>query len=132
MTALITVSFHQIMQQDAKGEMADVNEVDDAESNTTFDMLSDLVSRAKQLQAELEAFQSHLKKTRREGTVEIAHFRSTVFSEANALERLSRQPASENTTHIARSSNLPFLEKVWMQAKTSKQLVALHKVRGNL
>ena len=98
-----------------------------AELDTTVDILSDLVSRAKLLQAELETFQSHQKKTRREGTVEIAHFRSTVLSEVGALERLSKQPTSENTTHIARSSNLPFLERVWDQAKQSQELTALHK-----
>ncbi|EME47834.1 hypothetical protein DOTSEDRAFT_42157 [Dothistroma septosporum NZE10] len=103
------------------------NGVQDDGTKTTSDILSDLVSRAKALQVELERLQLHLKETRREGTVEIAHFRSTVQSEASSLERLSRKPESANTAHVARSSNLPFLEEVWIQAKRSRSLVALHK-----
>ena len=43
------------------------------------------------------------------------------------LERLSQKPEGESTNHVARSSNLPFLETVWNIAKNSNDLQALLK-----
>lgn len=90
-------------------------------------VLQDLIQRAKQLLAELEAFRAHLKGIREEQSVEIAHFRGTVQSELGMLERLSLKPENDAAKHIARSSNLPFLEAVWNSAKRSNKLVALQK-----
>jgi hypothetical protein len=57
----------------------------------------------------------------------MAHYRSTTQSELAMLERLSAKPENESTAHVARSSNLPFLETVWSTTKKSKDVVALLK-----
>lgn len=90
-------------------------------------VIEDLLSRAKALLGELEVLRNRLRELRAEGSVEVAHFRSVICSEAAMLERLSAQPSSKASAHIARSSNLPFLENVWANAKKSKGLVALQK-----
>ena len=89
--------------------------------------IDNLITRAKDLQAELETFRSHLRTLRQETSVELSHFRGTVKSELQMLERLSQKPDDEAAKHIARSSNLPFLETVWGTAKKSDQVVALQK-----
>lgn len=89
--------------------------------------IDDLISRAKLILSELEKFRNRLRTLRLEGTVEIAHFRSTVQSELGMLERLLSKPETESTAHVARSSNLPFLETVWSTTKKSKDVVALLK-----
>jgi hypothetical protein len=91
------------------------------------DILLDLTSRAQVLLSELETFKEHLRSVRLEAMIEMAHFRGTVQSELNMLERLSRNPDSSSANHIVRSSNLPFLETVWSNAKSSKDLTALQK-----
>jgi len=105
----------------------EADSVDDDSESTAAPILDDLISRAKALLSELEAFRHRLRSLRQEGNVELGHFRGTVQSELNMLERLSNKPESESTHHIARSSNLPFLETVWNAAKGSKDVAALQK-----
>ena len=90
-------------------------------------VIDDLTTRAKTILSELESYRNRLRELRLEGTVEMAHYRSTTQSELAMLERLSTRPENESTAHVARSSNLPFLETVWSTAKKSKDLVALSK-----
>jgi hypothetical protein len=89
-----------------------------------------LVERAKAILAELESLREHLRSIRQERYVEVAHFRGAVQSELAMLQRLlsnSEDQPTKSTSHIAKSSNLPFLETVWGMAKKSQGLVALHK-----
>ena len=95
-----------------------------ADSST---LINDLILRGKILLSELQTFRDRVRTLRHECTVEIANFRGTVESEIASLERLSLKPEGESTLHVARSSNLPFLEQVWNVAKTSKHLLALQK-----
>ncbi|KAK6432858.1 hypothetical protein LTR95_010970 [Oleoguttula sp. CCFEE 5521] len=97
-----------------------------AEANMST-ALSDLTRRADALLADLAAFKDYLKTVKQESSVEMAHFRGTVQSELSMLGRLATQPDSEAARHVARSSNLPFLETVWNVAKASKDMVALQK-----
>jgi hypothetical protein len=90
-------------------------------------ILLDLTTRAQGLLSGLEIFKEHLRSVRLEAMIEMAHFRSTVQSELNMLERLSQNPDTNSANHIVRSSNLPFLETVWNHAKSSKDLTALQK-----
>ena len=90
-------------------------------------IVNDLISRAKTLLSELEILRTRLRDLRQEGSVEIAHYRGVVSSEVSMLERLQAKPSTRASAHIARSSNLPFLENVWSNAKKSKNLVALQK-----
>ncbi|KAL1589905.1 hypothetical protein WHR41_01330 [Cladosporium halotolerans] len=90
-------------------------------------ILGDLTKRAQTLLAELEVFKEHLRSIRLEATIEMAHFRGTVQSELNMLERLAQKEDANSASHIVRSSNLPFLETVWNSAKSSKNLTALQK-----
>nr|POF14061.1 hypothetical protein CFP56_03085 [Quercus suber] len=90
-------------------------------------ILLDLIARAKTLLSELERFRVRLRSLRHEGCVELGHFRSTVQSELGMLERLSQRPNDASTQHIARSSNLPFLETVWITVKKSREVTALQK-----
>lgn len=89
--------------------------------------VNDLIRRAMVLLSELQAFRDRIRSLRHEGVVETATFRGTVESELNMLQRLSLKPENESTVHVARSSNLPFLEQVWSVAKMSKHLLALQK-----
>ncbi|KAF2723661.1 hypothetical protein K431DRAFT_282757 [Polychaeton citri CBS 116435] len=89
--------------------------------------VSELLIRARNLLSELEEFRIHLKNVRLEHSIELSHFRGTVRSELQMLERLSQKPSGEPRDHVARSSNLPFLETVWANCKTSKDVVALQK-----
>lgn len=103
-------------------------DIEDGNGRTTAALtIDDLISRAKVILAELEAYKKRLRDLRLEGSVEIAHYRSTTQSELAMLERLSKKPENESTAHIARSSNLPFLETVWSTTKKSKDVVALSK-----
>jgi hypothetical protein len=106
-------------------EASDENEA--IEEPSVVPILTDLTARAKTLLSELQAFQDHLRKLRQQRNVELAHFRSTIQSEMTMLEKLSSKEDSRQTIHIARSSNLPFLETIWDSAKKSKSLVALQK-----
>ncbi|KXS94331.1 hypothetical protein AC579_8448 [Pseudocercospora musae] len=92
-----------------------------------MDKLVSLAERSRVLLAELESFRNHLRSVRQEQHVEIAHFRGTVQSELSMLERLANKPESESTSHVARSSNVPFLEAVWSTAKKSRKVLALTK-----
>ncbi|GAB7344325.1 hypothetical protein MBLNU457_2190t1 [Dothideomycetes sp. NU457] len=99
----------------------------------------DLLNRCHALWSELERFREHLKKERREQTVEISHYRGVVKSELQHLERLSKreqqatqQPADSDDEdrvpkHYIASSNLPFLEAIWNATKSSTGLQALQK-----
>lgn len=102
-------------------------EVADDDGPQLSSILLDLTNRAQTLLSELETFKEHLRSVRLEAMIELAHFRGTVQSELNMLERLSQNPNSSSATHIVRSSNLPFLETVWSNAKLSKGLTALQK-----
>ncbi|KAK0251806.1 hypothetical protein LTR48_001067 [Friedmanniomyces endolithicus] len=90
-------------------------------------MIDDLIQRAKTLLSELELLYERLRTLRRESHVELAHFRSTIQSELSMLQRLSDKPDDDATKHVARSSNLPFLETIWSTAKASKDVVSLQK-----
>ncbi|CZT18842.1 uncharacterized protein RCC_04687 [Ramularia collo-cygni] len=87
-----------------------------------------LTNRAKTLLLELETFRNHLRRIRQEQDVELAHFRGAVQSEVGMLERLSKKLDDVNTGHVARSSNVPFLESVWDNAKKSHKLKSVQKV----
>lgn len=82
--------------------------------------ISELSSRAKDLLSELETFRQHLRSIRQEQDVEVAHFRGAVQAEVGMLDRLSKKLDDVNTGHVARSSNVPFLESVWDSAKRSE------------
>ncbi|CAK1361575.1 hypothetical protein CB0940_03064 [Cercospora beticola] len=90
-------------------------------------LLANLISRAKALLAELEQFRQHLRIIRQEQHIELAHFRGTIQSELSMLEKLHSKPETDSTTHVAKSSNLPFLETVWKTAKKSSHVGALQK-----
>lgn len=96
-------------------------------TKSAMSVIHDLNSRAQALLGELETFRQHLRHIRQEGSVEVAHFRSTLQSELGMLDRLLKKPENESTSHIARSSNLPFLETVWATAKKSNKITALQK-----
>ena len=106
------------------GDAIKEDEDDRTEASQAID---NLISRAKVILSELEQYKTHLRDLRLEGTVEMAHYRSTTQSELAMLERLSAKPENESTAHVARSSNLPFLETVWSTTKKSKDVVALLK-----
>lgn len=90
-------------------------------------VLGDLKSRAQNLLTELETFKTHLRSIRLEAMIEMAGFRGIVQSELGMLERLSQNQDGNPVDHITRSSNLPFLDTVWNNAKASKNLTALQK-----
>lgn len=89
----------------------------------------DLLQRCSVLIAELEEFKTHLKESKQDQIVEIAHFRNTVKSEHRTLERLAQKgvDSAEATQHTVNSSNLPFLETVWAVVKSTRGLQALQK-----
>ena len=90
-------------------------------------MLENLRDRAQNVLSELEQLKVRLRSIRQEASVEVAHFRGAVQSELSMLERLLNNPDNKAASHIARSSNLPFLEAVWKHVKASKDVVALQK-----
>ncbi|KAK4894487.1 hypothetical protein LTR27_007373 [Elasticomyces elasticus] len=106
---------------------AETNENDEEQDQTAPSVIDDLVTRAKILLSELELFQERLRTLRKEAHIEVAHFRSSVQSEMTMLQRLSDKPDDDATKHVARSSNLPFLETVWNTAKACKDVVSLQK-----
>ncbi|KAK3680186.1 hypothetical protein LTR78_000563 [Recurvomyces mirabilis] len=89
--------------------------------------IADLVDRAKVLLAELQIFRDRLRHLRQEGNVELGHFRGTIQSELKMLERLLDKPHDVATIHVARSSNLPFLETLWSTVKKSRRVTSLQK-----
>jgi hypothetical protein len=89
--------------------------------------VENLVSRAKSILSELEAFRDRLKTLRKEGEVDIAHYRAVLRSELASLEKLTQRPESESKNHVARSSNLPYMETIWSTAKGSLDTTALLK-----
>lgn len=100
---------------------------DATEDSTSISLtISDLLDRAKTLLLELETFRQHLRRVRHPD-VEIAHFRGAVQAEVGMLERLTKKLDDVNTGHVARSSNVPFLESIWDGAKKSRKLKALQK-----
>lgn len=116
-----------LTEMDNPEESAPAVPMEDGESQQSQAIIEDLISRAKTLLSELEILRNRLRDLRAEGGVELAHFRGVVSSEFGMLERLSAKPSTKASAHIARSSNLPFLETVWRNAKKSKDLVALQK-----
>lgn len=99
----------------------------DGSRDQLLPILDDLKCRATDLLSELDCFRDHLRSIRQESVVEVAHYHGTVRSELAMLERLFRSSNPQASLHIARSSNLPFLETIWRFVKTTKGLVALHK-----
>ncbi|KAI1433727.1 hypothetical protein GGR50DRAFT_688077 [Xylaria sp. CBS 124048] len=89
----------------------------------------EMLLRAKQMQAELEQFEKHLKDVYKgyfqafPTRMHVA-FYNDLLSEIAALERVinSHDPLS---SHRISSSNLPFLQAVWDTAKTCKNIVKL-------
>lgn len=102
--------------------------VEDAEDLATISLaISDLTRRAETLISELETFRHHLRSIRQEQDVELAHFRGAVQAEVGMLQRLSKKLDDVNTGHVTRSSNVPFLESVWDNAKKSRKLKSVQK-----
>jgi hypothetical protein len=99
----------------------------EGESTSVETILGDLTSRAENILSELEAFRQYLRSIKQEQHIEVAQFRNSVTSELSMLGRLASKVDEESTSHNARSSNLPFMETVWLHAKRSKNLVALRK-----
>ncbi|KAI7229371.1 hypothetical protein KC330_g7490 [Hortaea werneckii] len=99
----------------------------DEEDDTTSSALHGLIARAHNLLAELQHFRERLDSLRQTRNVELGHFRGNIQSELSMLERLVAKPLSTSTQHVARSSNLPFLECVWSTVKKSKGVIALQK-----
>lgn len=99
----------------------------DDETADSLDVLEDLRDRAQNVLSELEQLKVRLRSIRQEASVEVAHFRGAVQSELSMLERLINNPDNKAASHIARSSNLPFLETVWKNVKASRDVVALQK-----
>lgn len=89
-------------------------------------IISGLTDRANTLLSELTNFRQHLRNIRSED-VELAHFRGAVQAEIGMLERLTKKLDDANTGHVAKSSNVPFLESIWDGAKRSRRLKALQK-----
>ncbi|KAK4539960.1 hypothetical protein LTR36_009930 [Oleoguttula mirabilis] len=98
-----------------------------ADEPTVAPTVDGLIVRAKALLRELEVFRERLQRLRHEDNVEVGHFRGNIRSELNMLERLRSKPNDEQTTHVARSSNLPFLEHLWSTVKKSRDVIALQK-----
>ena len=113
--------------EDSKSDNSHVPKTDGDEVALSSSIIDDLITRARTILSEVEALRDRLRALRQQGTVETGHFRGTVQSELGMLEKLASKPESDSTNHIARSSNLPFLEHVWSAAKQSKDLVALQK-----
>jgi hypothetical protein len=99
----------------------------DADAHPVETILGDLTNRAEIILSELEAFRQYLRSIKQEQHIEVAQFRNSVTSELSMLGRLASKVNEESTSHNARSSNLPFMETVWLHAKRSKNLVALRK-----
>lgn len=107
---------------------------------TSSTLHTNLLSRARLLLEELASFRSYLKSQKREGTVDIRQFHSSVQSETRILERIANEipeggPVSIEHTgegeikrlHMLRSSNLPFYEVVWATARKCEGVTALAK-----
>jgi len=90
-----------------------------------------LLSRCKQLQAELSDFSDFLTSQNKAKDVDIRPFFSSVSSELRSLERSKQRVDQggdlETIGHTLRSSNLPFYEAVWSTAKASRGLVTFSK-----
>ena len=110
-----------------QGDAASTMENEQQNDYDDTSIILDLVVRAKTLLSELETFKNRLRFLRQEGVVELATFRGTVQAELVMLEKLSSQPQSGSTQHVARSSNLLFLETVWTEAKRTRNLASLQK-----
>lgn len=91
------------------------------------ELLKDLHDRAKTVQAELNEFKQHLKTYRLAAGVETAHYSGQLKSELGLLQRLTAEPPHQSSYHIAKSSNLPFLEALWRLAKSQHKVIALQK-----
>ncbi|KAK3074613.1 hypothetical protein LTR53_002824 [Teratosphaeriaceae sp. CCFEE 6253] len=111
----------------ADESVPDHGEQDAGPDGVATSVVDDLIQRARTLLAELQIFQNRVRTLRREGLVEVAHFRSTIQSELGMLERLSEKPDDDATRHVARSSNMPFLETIWSTAKASRDIISLQK-----
>ena len=99
----------------------------ETEERSSDFLVNDLIQRARLLLSELEELRQRLRSLRLEGSVELAHFRGMAASECTMLEKLAAAPSDRNRAHVARSSNIPFLEHVWSCCKQSQDLLALHK-----
>lgn len=124
---MATMNDSQVAEMLHNEELNPQNDTSTASTNTTSPIVAGLLTRAKVILSELEDFRHHIRLLRQEGSIELSHYRSTVQSELDMLSKLSLKPESESTNHIARSSNLPFLETVWSTAKKSTGLTALLK-----
>ena len=109
--------------------------------------VDDLLIQCHRLLKELELFQEFLVERKREHTVELRQFRSSIISELKSLQRVRRfptvcmirrtmlisqqlakaDPNAERTIHTLRSSNLPFYTAIWTAAKSCKGLVLFNK-----
>lgn len=118
---------NQPQREPSKGKMHNEN-LPPAEDGEAINLaISDLMRRAGALVSELETFRQHLRSIRQEQDVELAQFRGAVQAEVGMLQRLSKKLDDVNTGHVARSSNIPFLESIWNNAKKSRRLKAVQK-----
>ncbi|KAF2773144.1 hypothetical protein EJ03DRAFT_265637, partial [Teratosphaeria nubilosa] len=111
----------------AQDEMTSTGQTDSEDQEDLSTVLEDLVARANTILHEIDALCAHLQRLRQDGKVDIASFRSNVKSELGMLTRLQSQPEGESRSHVARSSNLPFLERIWITVKKSKGVVSIGK-----
>ncbi|KAH0602603.1 uncharacterized protein H6S33_008684 [Morchella sextelata] len=88
----------------------------------------DLVDRCSELLDEVEAFQKSLRRNKLEKGVELRHFQTAVKSELRGLQSLTFEaPTSSKIRHSLRSSNLSYLETVWLAAKSTTGIKGLTK-----
>ncbi|KAA8903852.1 hypothetical protein FN846DRAFT_907974 [Sphaerosporella brunnea] len=87
-----------------------------------------LLDRSTILLNEIESFQKSLRRANIERTVELRLFVNQVKSEHRCLQGLAIEPPdSTNSRHGVHASNLPYLEAVWMYAKSTTGITALCK-----
>ncbi|KAH9838119.1 Protein of unknown function (DUF1308) [Teratosphaeria destructans] len=111
----------------AQDEWTSTGQTDSEDQEYLSTVLEDLIARANIILREIDALCAHLQRLRQDGKVDIASFRSNVKSELNMLTRLQSRPGGESRSHVARSSNLPFLERIWITVKKSKGVVSIGK-----
>ncbi|PBP27915.1 hypothetical protein BUE80_DR001126 [Diplocarpon rosae] len=99
-----------------------------ASRNESTTLAEDMYGRCRILLEELEQFQLHLRKSKKETRVEVKNFKSGVKSEMRILEKLSKSdPSDPKTIHGLRSSNFSFYSSVWSIAKTCTSITGLEK-----
>jgi len=96
-----------------------------SENGSPATTIEDLQKRCQILLNDLEQFQTHLKSTRRETSVELRTFDGNIKADLKALQKLDLN--HERIAHLLRSTNVPFFEAVWEAARRSKGVIAFVK-----